>query len=252
MVGLVNPQGATNALTSGYNFMQGISQDRARRDAGNALASGDVNAAMSALGGAGDLQSVQALQQGQQQQAQSQTEAEQEERTRRLEFVGQAADAIYRAPPAERDAVWAQIRPVFQQMGYPDDLLMQMDRAPKTDANLQAVITAAGGEIAAPQTFNTSQGIVRETRPGTFENVFPVEREQTAPAGYRFTPDGNMEYIRGGPADPNVVGTRAAAGRAPPRGGGGSRGGGGGGSRPAGPAVSAGSGSLPAGFSVRR
>jgi hypothetical protein len=247
MVGLVDSQGATNALAGGYNFMRGITQDRARREAGNALASGDINAAMSALGGAGDLQSVQALQQGQQQQSQAQMEQEQEERARRLEFIGQAAEAIYRAPAAERDAVWSQLRPVFQQMGFPDDLLMQMDRAPKSDANLRAVITASGREVASPFANDITIGASR-VRPnpetGQYEPVYTDMFE--------------TEYRQAQIAAQNaLVGQRQAAGaaalaRANRTGGGGRPRGGGdaapsGGSRP-----SSAVGALPPGFRIRR
>jgi hypothetical protein len=219
--------------------------ERARRDAGNALATGNTQTAMSALGGAGDLQSVQALQQGEQEQSQAQAEAEREEQTRRLEFIGQAADAIYRAPPGERDAVWTQLRPVFQQMGFPDDLLLQLDNAPKTDANLQAVIAASGREIASPFANDVTIGASRlrpNAQTGQYEPVYtdPVEME------YR------QAQIR---AQDALAGQRQASGaaataRASRSGGGGGGSRGGGSAAPSG--VRSGAGQLPPGFSVRR
>lgn len=246
MVGLVEVGLTENALAQGYERLRGMQTERARRDAGNALASGNTQRAMSALGGVGDLQSVQALQQGEQEQAQAQAEAEREEQTRRLEFIGQAADAIYRAPPGERDAVWQQLRPVFQQMGYPDDLLAQMDRAPKTDANLQAVMAAAGREIESPFANDVTIG-GRRVRPnmqtGQYEPVYvdPLEEEYR-----RAQIDAQRALMTQRQASAGASNARAArAGSS----GGGSRGGGGS-AAPSG--VRSGAGQLPPGFSVRR
>jgi hypothetical protein len=220
----IDPYATTSALSEGYNFMQGIAQDRARRQAGNALASGDVNQAMSALGGAGDLQSVQALQSGQRKQAAEDRAAEEEDRKQRLAFVGQAARAIMQAPPDQRDAVWQQVRPVFQQMGFPDDLLLQLDQAPKTDENLRSVVVAAGGEVESPFANDVTVGGAR-LRPNRYTGEYtpayeaPFDPREGAGPGYMWADETRTRqtYIPGGPADPGVVSTRAAAGRAPPR-----------------------------------
>jgi hypothetical protein len=231
MVGLVDVGLTENALAQGYDRLRGMQTERARRDAGNALATGNTQAAMSALGGVGDLQSVQALQANQDAQKEDARGLEQEERTRRLEFIGQAADAIYRAPPGERDAVWTQLRPVFQQMGFPDDLLLQLDNAPKTDANLQAVIAASGREIASPFANDVTIGASRlrpNAQTGQYEPVYtdPVEmeyrqaqiRSQDALAGQRQA-SGAAATARAN--RPSGGGSRGGGSAAPASGGGG-------------------------------
>jgi len=165
MVGLVDPQGTTNALATGFNFMQGIAQDRARREAGNALASGNVNSAINALGGAGDLQSVRALQADERTQSEAQREREQEERTQKLTFIGRAAESMRRVPADQRDQAWQQLRPVFADMGYPPELLAQMDSTPKTDENLNSVIVAAGREVESPAYQNAGNGYFMRSDP---------------------------------------------------------------------------------------
>jgi hypothetical protein len=110
---------------------------------------------------------------------------------------------------------------VLQQMGYPDEVLTQLDASEMSDSQLRALVTAVGGEVR-PMTANdrTAGGNILRPDPytGEYAPVYtaPVAAP-AAPAGYRMTADGNMEYIPGGPADPRVVGSRAAAGRAPPR-----------------------------------
>lgn len=165
MVGLVDVGLTENALAQGYERLRGMQTERARRDAGNALASGNMQGAISALGGAGDLASMRTLQADERADAERMAEDEQEERTRRLEFVGQAAESLRRTPAAEREQTWQQLRPVFQQMGYPDELLLQMDRAPKTDENLNAVIVAAGREIQSPTFQNAGGGYFMRSDP---------------------------------------------------------------------------------------
>lgn len=73
---VVDPYATTNALARGYDQMQGIATDRGRMTAGNALAGGNTQGAIAALGGVGDLQSVQALRS--QQEAAQQAQAQQQ------------------------------------------------------------------------------------------------------------------------------------------------------------------------------
>lgn len=243
----IDPYATTNALTQGYNFMAGIAQDRARRQAGNALASGNVNQAMSALGGAGDLQSVQALQAGQMEQEEATRERAEEDRKQLLSFVGQGAEALLNMPEAERQQGWMQLRPVLAEAGYPEEVLAQMDQAPKTDANLRSVIAATGREVASPFANDVTVGGAR-LRPdpytGAYSPVYtpPFDPREGASPGYMWTDETRTRqtFIPGGQADPAVRQTYAAAGRAPARGrsgGGGSRSSGGG--RPAAPSAPA-------------
>lgn len=165
MVGLVDVGLTENALAQGYERLRGMQTERARRDAGNALATGNTQAAMSALGSVGDLASLRTLQADERADAEGMAEDEQEERTRRLEFVGRAAEAMRRVPANQRDQTWQQLRPVFQQMGYPDELLLQMDQAPKSDENLNAVIVAADRELQTPAYQNAGGGYFMRSDP---------------------------------------------------------------------------------------
>ena len=218
----VDPYAATNALSDGFNQQQMMAQSRARRVAGNALAGGDAAAAMSALGGAGDLAGQRQIGADMTRDADQMRERAEAERREKLTFILQGAEGLLQAPPDQRREIYTTtLRPVLQQMGYTDDVLAQLDSSEMSDAQLRALVTAVGGEVR-PVTANdrAAGGNILRPDPYTGEYV-PVYTAPVAapaaPAGYRMTADGNMEYIPGGPADPRVVGTRAAAGRAPPR-----------------------------------
>lgn len=225
-----------NRFMGAYRGAQEMDQSRARRQAGNALAGNDVQGAMTALGGVGDLQSVQALQQGQERQAQAMQEQEDEAKKEAQSFMLQGGLGLMQAPYESRQQLYIEVlRPTLEQMGLPPEYLAQLDQTDKSDQNLQAWITALGGELPQrPGGMNVGGGRIVERDPytGEYREVYAAPAQpMTAPAGYRLTPDGNLEFIPGGPADPRVAGARSAATRAPRRSGGGgsSRGGGGGG-----------------------
>jgi len=147
---------------------------------------------------------------------------EQAERTEKLQFILRGAEGLLQAPPDQRREIYTTtLRPVLQQMGYTDDVLAQLDSSEMSDAQLRSLVTAVGGEVGSVTANDRAAGgnILRpDPYSGEYTPVYtaPVAAP-AAPAGYRMTADGNMEYIPGGPADPRVVGRRAAAGRAPPR-----------------------------------
>jgi len=66
---------------------------------------------------------------------------------------------------------------------------------PKTRQYADEMLARTGGANAAPQ----SAGVAYST-PGA------PPKPKEAPAGYRFKPDGSLEFIPGGPADPGVKG----------------------------------------------
>ena len=218
----IDPYAATNALSYGFGQQQVMAQSRARRVAGNALAGGNTAGAMSALGGAGDLQGQRVLQSDMTAEADAMREREAAERTEKLRFILQGAEGLLQAPPDQRREIYTTtLRPVLQQMGYTDDVLAKLDSSEMSDAQLRSLVTALGGEVGAVTANDRMSGgnVLRpDPYTGEYSAVYtaPVAAP-SAPAGYRMTADGNMEYIPGGPADPRVVGTRAAAGRAPPR-----------------------------------
>jgi hypothetical protein len=168
----VDPYATTNALSDGFNQQQAMAQSRARRVAGNALAGGNTAGAMSALGGAGDLQGQRVLQSDMTRDADQMREREAAERTEKLTFILRGAEGLLQAPPEQRREIYqTTLRPVLQQMGYPDDVLSRLDSSEMSDAQLRSLVTAVGGEV------------------------------RQAPAGYRWVGD-RQEPIPGGPADP--------------------------------------------------
>lgn len=62
---------------------------------------------------------------------------------------------------------------------------------------------------------NTSQGVYRTGPDPGWQEQFPDEPD--VDFGWRQTPDGGLEYIPGGPADPAYLGRRASSTRAPAR-----------------------------------
>lgn len=58
----------------------------------------------------------------------------------------------------------------------------------------------------APQTFNTSRGIVRVDRDGTAQTLFdiPADPPKASP-GWNINPDGSWSPVKGGPYDPDYV-----------------------------------------------
>ncbi len=216
--------------------MQGISQDRARRSAGNALAGGNTQGAIAELGNVGDLQSVQTLQQGQARQQADMMAQEKASQEEILGFLTQGATALLQVPPDQRQQTYLEVlRPVLLQMGYDQQAIDQIDRADKSDASLRSLIVAAGGEVQSPYANDVTVGSAR-VRPdrytGAYEPVYTAPVTPSVPQGYRLTENGDLTFIPGGPADPRIVSTRAAAGRAPARGGGSSGRSSGGGSAP--------------------
>lgn len=246
----IDPYIASNALAAGYGQAASMAQNRARRDAGNALAGGDRQAAMAALGGAGDLASQRVIGQDMQAEEQRGIEAQEAERKEKLTFVLNGATSLLQVPPAERRQVYQQtFRPVLEQMGFPPEVLLQLDQSDMSDGTLNGLVAAVGGEVRKPTAFNTRQGIVEQQPYGGYELAYPIEAEApSAPAGFRYTTDGNMEYIPGGPADPRVRGVQAAATRAPRRTG---NSGVNGSARPGSQGQAAPAAGLPTGFTIR-
>lgn len=169
----IDPYAATNALSDGFNQQQMMAQSRARRVAGNALAGGDAQAAMSALGGAGDLAGQRQIGADMTRDADAQRERDAAERTEKLKFILQGAEGLLQAPQDQRREIYTTtLRPVLEQMGYPPEVLAQLDSADMGDDQLRALARAVGGELPDPGT------------------------------GYRNAPGGRQEYIPGGRADP--------------------------------------------------
>lgn len=215
----IDPYAATNALSQGYGQAQRMAQTRARMAAGNALASGNTQAAMSALGGVGDLQGQRVLQSDMTRDADEQREREKAERTEKLQFILRGAEGLLQAPPEQRREIYTTtLRPVLQQMGYPDDVLSQLDASEMSDAQLRSLVTAVGGELPS-MTANDRMSGGNVIRPDRYTGEYGTVYEAPAaapnlPTGWMMNEDGSIS-----PRPGYVEGQRqlSAAGRAPPR-----------------------------------
>lgn len=245
---MVNPLAA---FREGWQTTQGLFDARTQRQAGNALAGGDYRGGANALLQGGMLDEgmqVQAIDQKRQIAAQEQQRAEQEAargaQVQSLKTMLGGAQSLLQAPPEQRAAIYqAQVRPLLQQQGVPDELLAQFDRSTFTDQELQPFVTTLGGELEKPewQIVNPGGGqqayAVDKRDPSTFRPVGPEGRQKAevveGPDGlYERQADGSWKQVAKFGAAPKVFA---------PRGGGRGRGGGG---------SSGGSTALPPGFEL--
>lgn len=234
--------GYNNALAAGQTSIDAFEQGQQRRlagQAGNALAQGDYGAASGALYRGGDLTGGMRVDQMGQQRQQQTAMAQAQGMDQRREGLKQAATAIRSTPAEQRAQVYqATIRPTLQQLGMPDDLLMQIDGSPMDDASLDAFLAALGGEQPGVKYMNTPQGVVA-IRDGEMSGRLAFEAPEKPPEQiegpdgiYERGPDGQWKKVANfGPA-PKVFAPRGS--------------GGGGGMTPAAPAArSYGSGAEP-------
>lgn len=213
-----------NALRQGMADQTDWQEGDTRRKAGNAFAGGDYGAASGILAQQGMLPEAAQMQgYGQQQQA-GQAEAARKEMKDRAEWMLNGVNGLMAAPADQREQVFEQhLAPTLQAMGVPPEVISRLKASPKDDATLRAFAASLGQEAAKLQMFNTRNGVVGvDSQSGQSRMLYEAPPERpNVPAGYRMKPDGSLEYIPGGPADPSVVGDRARAGwrpRAAPRG----------------------------------
>lgn len=136
------------------------------RNVGNALGSGDFNAAARAAYQGGDVGTGLTIQNAGRTQ-------ERETRERQKSALAAAAAGLLQMPEANRAQVFQGVlAPRLRQEGVPDEWIGQITPEVLTDAQLRGFVAAIGGEAPA------------------------------APSGYRWTADGRQEYVPGGPADP--------------------------------------------------
>lgn len=242
----IDPYAGTNALGRGFAMAQNIDQSGARRRAGSAMAAGDRAGARNALGGAGMLDEVAAMDTADRQARREETEAEQATREQMRQFLLRGTTALRQAPEAQRGQIYQMLRPTLEQI-YPPDVLQQIDRAHLTDDSLDALLSSLGGERPQARYIQGARGALDRIDPYTDEltNIRQPGRDDP-PTGYRWKEDGTLELIPGYVQGVDAV---SDARRAPPRArsGGASSGGAG---RPA--AAPTGGRSLPPGFTIRR
>lgn len=220
----------------------------ARQQAGGMIAGGDLTGGANALLGAGDVSGgLDVINYGRRQDAAGiAAQRAGEDRQRATVLAG--AQGLMRLPEEQwLPAFTSQVAPALEEVGL-GHLVGQIAQDGITRQELEAVIASLGGEIEDPRVLQGQRGAVDLYDPysRSITNVRPAAAEE-APNGYRWAQDGSLQAIRGGPADPQVVSSRAAAGRAPPR----ARAAGGA-PRASGAQRSPAGGGLPPGFTVRR
>lgn len=187
------------------------------REAGQAYAGGDASGARNALLSGGMID--EGLQIGRAD-AQAQQQAREQElaaRDRQQSALVAGAMGLRRLPQDQRWAVFqSRVLPHLQREGLGGDILGQITPDVMDDANLDSVIMMSGGEPAQPRYLQGPRGALDVIDPYSSElrNVRAPQRED-APNGYRWTEDGSLEPIQGGPADPRTAGALAASRRAP-------------------------------------
>lgn len=125
-------------------------------------------------------------------------------------------------PYEQRKAAWERLAPALSdELGIDAATLAAVD--PTDEWIVAKKIEGAEFEEKA-KTFQTKGGDIVSVDGDGAEVIYDNPNDATAPPGYRFTPDGNLQAIPGGPADPRQAGALAGSKRAPRvgrRGGGG-------------------------------
>jgi hypothetical protein len=118
-------------------------------------------------------------------------------------------------PYEQRKAAWQRLAPALSdELGIPPETLAAVD--PSDEWIVAKKIEGAEFEEKA-KTFQTKGGDIVSVDGDGAEVIYDNPNDATAPPGYRFTPDGNLQAIPGGPADPGQAGRLAGAKRAPPK-----------------------------------
>lgn len=193
-------------------------QDRnALRMAGTQYATGDATGARNALLSNGMIDEGLQLGRYDQQAARQSTLDEQAKRDRHFATLVAGAQGLRRLPAEQRwQAYQSRVLPILQQDGVDQSVISMITPDSLNDMDLDSLITAAGGEVEQPRYLQGQRGALDRIDPytGDLINVRQAARED-APNGYRWTADGALEPIQGGPADPRTAGALAASRRAP-------------------------------------
>lgn len=232
---LVNPLAA---FADSYNLLEGLAQDRAKRQAGNALAQGDYQGAQGAFFGRGMIDEgmgVQRLQQGQQDRAAAEqrqlSEQEKVAAGERVQFLMRAAQTLRGLPAEQRGQVLqSQILPAMANLpGFDAEMLSQIAQTDLSDQTLDTFSQALGAEADKYQLFNLANGGIAAVNPRTQDVRTLREPAQEpeyveGPDGiYERTPEGWKKVANFGPAPrtfapqrPRVGGGAAAPARGAP------------------------------------
>jgi hypothetical protein len=213
------------AIQGGYGFGAQIDEDKARRQAGNALAGNDFTGARNALSQAGMLGEAMDIQGYQDQRSaydrnvarqDTQDRYAAEDRTldnadrekaaraaeirERGQWLGNATSSLMRVPPEQRQQAFEQyILPTLQAMGADAQTIQRLTTADKSDAALQAYLGTLGQQIAEAEGVVLSEGAqLRNKRTGELMGENP-----RAPEYIQRDPEKQLFEV-GGPSGPNA------------------------------------------------
>ena len=210
---LANPLAA---FADSYQLLEGLAQDRTRRQAGNALAQGDYQGASGALLGRGMLDEGMGVQQAQQEQEDRSREqqrqlSEQEKAAagERVQFLMRAAQTLRGLPADQRGQVLqTQVLPAMANLpGFDPEMLSQIAQSDLSDQTLDTFSQALGAEADKYQLFNLGNGGIAAVNPRTQDVRTLREPAQEAPEQiegpdgiYERTPQGWKKVASFGPA----------------------------------------------------
>lgn len=167
------------AVGDGYNFLQGIREDGARRKAGSSLATQDYLGAAGALAEEGMLGDAMQLQGFAAKQEAGAAEAEKAEKVDRIKWMLDATRGLTHVPAEQRQQFFAErLAPVLKSMGTPDEVIQQVAQSPMDDASLQAFGAALGEEERKLQVVNRGDGgydVVDPRDGGVVRSVEPTQ-----------------------------------------------------------------------------
>lgn len=174
MADIVN--NAIRARLAGYAEQQGLTEDMARKRAGQTMAAGNLQGAADELYGAGmiddglRLENVGAQREAlASQQASREQAAAQEEQKQRAAFLREAATVLRQIPAEQRgQAFQGQIAPALKTMGMDDELLGQMVNH-LDDNSLNTFIGEIDNQM---KMFNTASGVVGVDQQGNAKLLY--------------------------------------------------------------------------------
>jgi hypothetical protein len=234
-----------------YNVLQTIGRDGAQNRAARAYVDGNQAESRNALAGAGidavmgfdrNVEGIGDRATARSRQATADATALDE---RQSKAIVSAAQSLRYLPVEQRAAAYqSQVLPRLQSMNVGADILASITPEALTDANLDQIVALQGGEVNAPETFNTRDGVIeRDPYTGAYRQGYAVT---TDPLEAELM-QARIEATRAQVGQREAAAARSAGGPAPR--GGGSRSGGG--STQSSPSAARGS-ALPPGFTVRR
>lgn len=153
-----------DAMRSSYDQQKGYGQDRARIQAGRALANGDRAGAQQAFGRAGLTDDVRQIQGDQRQEENQQYRRDQDaqhidraEVEKRAEILKGVTGHLLEIPAGQRKAALQQAYPLFQAAKIDTGMFDPLTEDQLSDSSLQAFAGKVDEQI---KLFNTSGGVV--------------------------------------------------------------------------------------------